>query len=195
MRFVDNLLNDKTVILLNLAENRLILANSAYDRSAIFRAILQGCVATHTRIDKRSGGRLRKCTFINNECFMSFTRGHNLNWREFNYAVPCSFLFPAIIIFGVSGFIMVVVSLFTKKIPRGELGGLTWPTINEPPISHGAIGEEDEAGKAENGAVAVEAIELLDKNGKIQCVLLRSLNDWFKKTSRHFLNQSEVKLK
>lgn len=38
---------------------------------------------------------------------------------------------------------MVAVSLFTKKIPRDELGGLTWPTINEPPISHGAIGEGD----------------------------------------------------
>ena len=30
-RFVDNLLNNKTIILLNLAEYRLILANSAYD--------------------------------------------------------------------------------------------------------------------------------------------------------------------
>jgi hypothetical protein len=37
---------------------------------------------------------------------------------------------------------MVVVSLFTSKVPREELGGLTWPTINDPPISHGAIGEE-----------------------------------------------------
>ena len=40
---------------------------------------------------------------------------------------------------------MVVVSLFTKKIPRDELGGLTWPTINERPISHGAIGEDVES--------------------------------------------------
>ena len=30
MDFVDSLLNDKTIILLNLAEYRLILANSAY---------------------------------------------------------------------------------------------------------------------------------------------------------------------
>jgi hypothetical protein len=46
------------------------------------------------------------------------------------------------IIFAVCGVIMVVVSLFTSKVPREELGGLTWPTINDPPISHGAIGEE-----------------------------------------------------
>ena len=58
---------------------------------------------------------------------------------------------------------MVVVSLFTKKIPRDELGGLTWPTIKERPIAHGAIGEgEDEPGKAENGT-----LELLEKNGKV----------------------------
>ncbi len=30
MCFIDNLLNNKTIILLNLAEYRLILANSAY---------------------------------------------------------------------------------------------------------------------------------------------------------------------
>jgi len=39
---------------------------------------------------------------------------------------------------------MVVVSFFTKRIPRDELGGLTWPTINERPLSHGAIGEDVE---------------------------------------------------
>ena len=42
---VINLLNNKTIILLNLAEYRLILANSAYGslrpRQAIFRAISQ----------------------------------------------------------------------------------------------------------------------------------------------------------
>ena len=37
---------------------------------------------------------------------------------------------------------MVVVSFFTEKVPRNQLGGLTWSTINEPPISHHAIGEE-----------------------------------------------------
>ena len=44
--FVINLLNNKTIILLNLAEYRLILADSAYGSSAkyqtIFRAISQG---------------------------------------------------------------------------------------------------------------------------------------------------------
>ena len=43
--FVINLLNNKTIILLNLAEYRLILADSAYASSAkyqmIFRAISQ----------------------------------------------------------------------------------------------------------------------------------------------------------
>ncbi|XP_022806468.1 sodium/glucose cotransporter 5-like [Stylophora pistillata] len=78
------------------------------------------------------------------------------------------FMFYAIIIFGVSGFIMVVVSLFTKKIPRDELGGLTWPTINEPPISFGSIGEADEAEKMENGGLAsTEKVELLEKNGQL----------------------------
>lgn len=62
---------------------------------------------------------------------------------------------------------MVVVSYFTKKIPRSELGGLTWSTINEPPISHGAIGEEHDAEKVENGRVTHhEHVELLEKNGK-----------------------------
>jgi len=68
---------------------------------------------------------------------------------------------------------MAVVSFFTKKIPRNELGGLTWSTINDPPISHGAIGEhydhDDE--KAENGMVShPEALELLEKNGKTACL-------------------------
>ena len=43
------------------------------------------------------------------------------------------------ILFAISVFTMVVVSLFTKRIPRDELGGLTWPTINEPPLAHGAM--------------------------------------------------------
>lgn len=30
-------------------------------------------------------------------------------------------------------------------MPLEELGGLTWPTINDRPISHGAIGEEGSA--------------------------------------------------
>lgn len=46
------------------------------------------------------------------------------------------------IVFGVCGIVEVVVSLFTTRVPLEELGGLTWPTINNRPISHGAIGEE-----------------------------------------------------
>ena len=79
--------------------------------------------------------------------------------------IECYYLFTAMIIFGVCGLIMAVVSLFTEKIPRDELGGLTWSTINEPPISHGALGEEDDAEKTENGHVKRDSIELL-KNGK-----------------------------
>ena len=77
-----------------------------------------------------------------------------------------SFYFTAIIIFAVSGFIMVVVSFFTEKIPRSELGGLTWSTINDPPISFGAIGEAHDHEKVETGVVGHEGIELIEKNGK-----------------------------
>jgi len=61
-----------------------------------------------------------------------------------NLLVIFSFLL-GLIIFGVCGIVEVVVSMFTTKVPREELGGLTWPTINERPISHGAIGEEGSA--------------------------------------------------
>ena len=54
------------------------------------------------------------------------------------------FIISANILFAISVLTMVVVSFFTKRIPRDELGGLTWPTINEPPLSHGAIGEHVE---------------------------------------------------
>lgn len=55
------------------------------------------------------------------------------------------FHISANVLFTISVVTMVVVSLFTKRIPRDELGGLTWPTINERPISHGAIGEDVES--------------------------------------------------
>lgn len=78
------------------------------------------------------------------------------------------FMYYAIIIFGVSGTVMVVVSFFTKKIPRSELGGLTWSTINEAPIAFGAIGEHHDHQKVENGAISSnEAVELIEKNGDI----------------------------
>lgn len=74
----------------------------------------------------------------------------------------------AIIIFGVSGIVMAVVSFFTKPVPRNELGGLTWSTINDPPLACGAIGEEGlnttsqdpESGVAANGDVAVQLLEV-----------------------------------
>jgi len=66
---------------------------------------------------------------------------------------------------------MVVVSLFTKEIPRDELGGLTWPTINDPPLSHGAIGENVERGndeKTDNGKMQMKG-----KNWKTNIDLIR----------------------
>ncbi|KXJ15910.1 sodium/glucose cotransporter 5 [Exaiptasia diaphana] len=56
--------------------------------------------------------------------------------------VKLHFMYYAIIIFGVSGIVMAVVSFFTKPVPRHQLGGLTWSTINDPPMACGAIGEE-----------------------------------------------------
>ena len=83
-------------------------------------------------------------------------------------------IFVGMIIFGVSGLVMVVVSVFTEKIPRSELGGLTWSTISEPPISHGAIGEEGDKEKAvENGTIrTTDSVELLT-NGKVSAHLSR----------------------
>ena len=87
--------------------------------------------------------------------------------RDFcQWFMKVSFYFSAIIIFAVSGFLMVVVSFFTEKIPRSELGGLTWSTINDPPISFGAIGEAHDHEKVEAGVVGHEGVELIDKNGK-----------------------------
>lgn len=89
------------------------------------------------------------------------------------------FMYYAMIIFFASGFVMTVVSLFTKKVPRCELGGMTWSTINDPPISHGAIGEETRAERAENGNVSVaynaknnsnDSIELLKNGGRAETV-------------------------
>lgn len=54
------------------------------------------------------------------------------------------------IVFGVSGIVEVVVSLFTPRVPIEELGGLTWPTIDNRPIAQGAIGE-DQSTFAEGG--------------------------------------------
>ena len=106
---------------------------------------------------------------------------------------PCQislFFSSAIIIFGVSGTVMVVVSFFTKKIPRSELGGLTWSTINEAPIAFGAIGEHHDHQKIENGTISSnEAVELIEKNGEIPllcvcfCSILRtagSMAEWFR---------------
>lgn len=84
---------------------------------------------------------------------------------------------------------MIVVSFFTKKIPRSELGGLTWSTINEAPIAFGAIGEHHDHQKVENGTLSSnEAVELIEKNGEIPALLffyLRSIK-FIKKINRAF---------
>ena len=58
---------------------------------------------------------------------------------------------------------MVVVSFFTEKVPRNQLGGLTWSTINEPPISHHAIGEENL--ETSGGMTGHDGMQLLE-NGQ-----------------------------
>ncbi|XP_032218833.1 sodium/glucose cotransporter 5 [Nematostella vectensis] len=69
--------------------------------------------------------------------------------------VKLHFMYYAIIIFGVSGLVMVVVSLFTKPVPLDELGGLTWSTLNDPPLVVGAIGEEGVGRDVEQRPAAV----------------------------------------
>lgn len=80
------------------------------------------------------------------------------------------------VIFSASGLVMVVVSFFTKKVPLDELGGLTWLTINDPPISHGAIGEEAECERVENGGARVagnsDGIELIKKGETCAIVMV-----------------------
>ncbi|KAK3743610.1 hypothetical protein QZH41_002974, partial [Actinostola sp. cb2023] len=79
--------------------------------------------------------------------------------------VKLHFMYYAIIIFGVSGTVMTVVSFFTKPVPRNELGGLTWSTINDPPIACGAIGEEGLTPDPEHGTangIMSNAIQLGD---------------------------------
>ena len=102
---------------------------------------------------------------------------------------PCQislFFSSAIIIFGVSGTVMVVVSFFTKKIPRSELGGLTWSTINEAPIAFGAIGEHHDHQKVENGTISSnEAVELIEKNGEIPLLFVCLFLFYIKDSRQH----------
>ncbi|EDO46200.1 predicted protein, partial [Nematostella vectensis] len=51
--------------------------------------------------------------------------------------VKFHFMWYGLVIFGVTGVVEVLVSLFTTPVPREELGGLTWPTINDAPLSSG----------------------------------------------------------
>ena len=78
---------------------------------------------------------------------------------------------------------MVVVSLFTKKVPYDELGGLTWRTINDPPIGRAKKAIEQQSVDIEtattNGTVvSSDAIEMMEaSNGKgiqCQCVLFHN---------------------
>ena len=75
--------------------------------------------------------------------FFYFSEQRNVFLYFFSFLL-LYFIISANILFAISVLTMVVVSFFTKRIPRDELGGLTWPTINEPPLSHGAIGEHVE---------------------------------------------------
>ena len=74
------------------------------------------------------------------------------------------FVLSAIIVFVVTGIVMVVVSFFTEKVPRERLGGLTWSTINEPPLNHGDIGEMDEGGG--DGEKHGDDFPMLENGGK-----------------------------
>lgn len=79
---------------------------------------------------------------------------------------------------------MAVVSFFTKPVPRHQLGGLTWSTINDPPMACGAIGEEglvvtsDPERSRANGAtpnsdgVAVQLLEVKNNQGNLTVTAL-----------------------
>lgn len=69
-----------------------------------------------------------------------------------------------LIVFVVVGVVMVVVSFFTEKIPRDELGGLTWQTINDPPLAQSPTDmaiERHVVGDAESGKPGAEKVELI----------------------------------
>ena len=61
---------------------------------------------------------------------------------------------------------MVVVSFFTEQIPRDELGGLTWSTIDEPPLAQSPTDLDEVRGDAESGKARVEKIELIEDKNK-----------------------------
>lgn len=101
-------------------------------------------------------------------CWVFFFEEFFCIWYKIDYFFVNFFL--VIIIFGVSGFVMVVVSLFIKKVFWDEFGGLIWVIINDLFILYGVIGEEDECERVENGGIWIvgnfEGIEFLSK-GKI----------------------------
>lgn len=79
--------------------------------------------------------------------------------------VKMHFMFYAIIVFVVTGIVMVVVSFFTEPVPLEELGGLTWKTINDPPVAQSPtdMDVKELGGDVENGKVShVESIQLIE---------------------------------
>ena len=71
---------------------------------------------------------------------------------------------PALIVSGAILVVMVVVSLFTKEIPRDELGGLTWSTIDEPPLAQSPT-DMDEAERARASHEAMSENPTSHENG------------------------------
>ena len=61
---------------------------------------------------------------------------------------------------------MVLVSFFSERIPRDELGGLTWSTIDEPPLAQSPMDLECKHHVArdveKNGKAGAEKVELID---------------------------------
>ena len=73
---------------------------------------------------------------------------------------------PAVIVFAVVGVVMVTVSLFTKKIPRDQLGGLTWNTIDDPPLAQSPTDMQIVRAGQLSGQEAQENIVLNEKEKK-----------------------------
>ena len=70
---------------------------------------------------------------------------------------------------------MIVVSFFTKKVPRDQLGGLTWSTLNEPPVLQAAAPESDNGDdleKAKDADLSHDAFEVMKRGNEkgMKCI-------------------------